>query len=51
MERVFMKLPFGVGEPTEVDATPEALIPKMVAGWTQCPPPELPEEVIEDVDR
>jgi hypothetical protein len=44
-----MKPPFGVGEPKEVDATPEVLTPLMVAGWNQCDPPAANEEVKIDV--
>ncbi len=39
-ETVWMRPPFGKGEPKEVEATPEVLTPLMVAGWTQCAPPE-----------
>jgi hypothetical protein len=34
-----MKPPFGLGEPKEVDASPEVLVPMMLAGWSQCEPP------------
>ena len=44
-DRVYMKPPFGLGEPKEVDATPEALLPLMLAGWSQCEPPETQPEV------
>ena len=47
-ERVWMKPPFGVGEPKEVEATPAVLTPLMVAGWSQCDPPAH-EEVKTDV--
>jgi hypothetical protein len=39
MDKVWMMPPFGVGEPKEVDATPDVLGPLMVAGWSQCEPP------------
>ena len=45
MDKVFMRPPFGVGEPKEVDATPEILVPLMVAGWTQCGQPMNHQEV------
>ena len=45
MDKVFMRPPFGVGEPKEVDATPEILVPLMVAGWTQCGRPMHHQEV------
>ena len=48
MQTVWMKPPFGVGEPKEVDATPEGLTPLMVAGWGQCDPPAT-KEVTSDV--
>ena len=38
-DRVYMKPPFGLGEPKEVDASPEVLVPMMLAGWSQCEPP------------
>ena len=38
-EKTWMKPPFGVGEPKEVDATPDVLTLHMVAGWSQCDPP------------
>jgi hypothetical protein len=41
-----MKPPFGVGDPKEVEATPEILTPLMIAGWSQCDPPQrAPQEV------
>ena len=46
-EKVWMMPPWGNGEPKEVDATPEVLVPLMVAGWSQCPPPVKVEEVNE----
>ena len=48
-ETVWMKPPFGVGEPTEFDATPAILTPLMVAGWSQCAPPANDKEVTTDV--
>jgi len=45
MDKVLMKPPFGVGEPKQVEATPEVLVPLMVAGWSQCEPPAQNEEV------
>ena len=39
-DTVWMNPPFGVGEPTQVEATPEILVPLMVAGWSQCAAPE-----------
>ncbi len=40
-------------EPEEVEATPQVLIPRLVAGWSQCPPPARTEkqEVKPDVDN
>ncbi len=45
MHKVWMKPPFGEGEPKEVEATPEVLVPLMTAGWNQCESPTRPEEV------
>ena len=50
MDKVWMKPPFGVGEPKEVDATPETLTPLMVTGWSQSDPPVNNDEVKNDVD-
>lgn len=55
-DRVYMKPPFGLGEPKEVEATPEVLVPLMLAGWTQCDPPRLVQaktgkEVTENVNN
>ena len=36
--------PSNGGEPQEVEAIPEKLIPMMVAGWSQCAPPENQQE-------
>ncbi len=44
-DRVYMKPPFDLGEPKEVDATPDVLVPLMLAGWSQCEPPETQVEV------
>ena len=48
-DKVWMKPPFGVGEPKEVEATPDLLTPYMVAGWSQCHPPAAIQEVTTDV--
>ncbi len=47
--RVWLKPPFGVGEPKEVEAAPTVLVPLMVAGWSQCKPPAANEELRTDV--
>ena len=47
-DKVWMKPPFGVGEPMEVDAAPEKLTPYMVTGWSQCASPSN-EEVTTNV--
>jgi hypothetical protein len=49
MDKVWMKPPFGEGEPKEFDGKPEVLVPAMVAGWTQCAAPKTTTEVIENV--
>lgn len=41
-DTVWMQPPDG-GEAEEVSATPETLVPLMVAGWRQCAPPEVRE--------
>ena len=48
-DKVWMKPPFGVGEPKEVEATPEILTPLMTTGWSQCDPPAANQEVTTDV--
>jgi hypothetical protein len=45
--KVWMVPPYGRGEPREVEATPAVLVPLLVAGWSQCAPPE--PEVKENV--
>jgi hypothetical protein len=45
--KVWMVPPYGQGEPREVEATPAVLVPLLVAGWSQCAPPE--PEVKENV--
>jgi len=47
--RVWLRPPWGVGEPKEVEATPDVLVPLMVAGYSQCEPPAANEEVNENV--
>ncbi len=47
--KVWLRPPFGVGEPVEVEATPEALTCFMVKGYSQCAPPEAMQEVKTDV--
>ncbi len=49
-DKVWMKPPFGVGVPKEVEATPEVLTPLMVAGWSQCEPPAANEEKTANVN-
>ena len=48
---VWMKPPFGEGEPKEVEATPEVLVPLMAAGWNQGHPPagDAPAATTEEV--
>jgi len=46
---VWMSPPFGQGEPKQVEAKPEVLIPLMVAGYSQCEPPASNEEVTGNV--
>jgi len=42
-QTVWLAPPYG-GEPQEVEAIPEKLVPKMVAGWSQCAPRENHQE-------
>ncbi len=46
---VWMRPPWGVGEPVEVEATPQVLTPLLVQGYSQCAPPEAQQEVKTDV--
>ena len=48
-DKVWMRPPFGVGDPKKVEATSEVLTPLMVSGWSQCGPPATNEEVKTDV--
>ena len=41
---VWLRPPHGQGEPEEVEATPAVLVPRLVAGWAQCPPPAKKEK-------
>lgn len=41
MGTVWLSPPFGAGEPIEVDAKPEVLVPLLVAGYNQCAPPQM----------
>ena len=50
MEKVWLVPPWGLGEPMEVDATPEILTPLLVAGYSQCDPPANTQEVTTHVD-
>ncbi len=47
--KVWLRPPFGVGEPVEVEATPQVLTPLLVKGYSQCAPPEAQQEVKTDV--
>ena len=46
---VWLAPPFRRGQPKEVEAKPELLVPLMVAGYSQCDPPATDEEVTEHV--
>lgn len=48
MDKVWMRK-FDGGEPQEVEATPDVLIPLMNSGWSQCEPPA--KEVTDGHDR
>jgi hypothetical protein len=51
-QTVWLMPPHGQGEPEEVEAIPAVLVPRLVAGWSQCPPPPKKDkqEVKPDVD-
>lgn len=49
-DRIWLRPPDG-GEPQEVEATPEVLVPLMVQGWQQMEPPENEEEEVDDDAR
>ena len=48
--KVWLRPPWGNGEPKEFDATPDVLTPLLVAGWSQCEPPANTQEVTTHVD-
>ena len=50
MDKVWLVPPWGLGEPMEVEATPEILTPLLVAGWSQWGPPANTQEVTTHVD-
>ena len=50
-DRVWLLPPHGQGEPKQVEANRDTLVPLMVAGWSQCPPPQKKNEVKPDVDE
>jgi len=41
MNTVWMRPPWGEGEPKQVEDTPVILVPLMVAGYSQCEPPAV----------
>jgi hypothetical protein len=47
--RVWLRPPFGHGEPKEFEAKSEIILPLMTTGWSQCEPPTTDEEVIDHV--
>ena len=51
MHTAWLVPPFGAGEPKEVEATPEVLTPLLVAGWSQCDPPQQKISEVKDVDH
>lgn len=50
VEKVWLLPPWGGGEPKQFEATRDVLVPAMLAGWRQCEPPALKEEVKENVN-
>ena len=49
-DKVWLAPPWGEGEPMEMDATPEVLVPLLTAGWNQCEPPTQATEVKSNVN-
>ena len=54
-DHVYLQAPYG-GEIREVEATPEALVPLLVQGWHQVPPPAdreamAPIGIIKDAEQ
>jgi hypothetical protein len=47
---VWLMPPWGKGEPQEVEARTEILVPMLVQGWSQCEPPAK-QEGDDDVHR
>jgi hypothetical protein len=47
---VWMRRNDGEGEPQEFEARPEVIVPRMIAGWSQCEPTTAREEVNANVD-
>jgi hypothetical protein len=49
-EYVYLRPPWGQGEPQRFEARPDLIVPLMNSGWSQCDPPASgEEEVIEHV--
>ena len=48
--KVWLRPPWGEGEPKEFDATPDVLTPLLVSGWSQCERPANTQEVTTHVD-
>jgi len=46
---VYMRPPWGQGEPQRVAAQPEVIVPLLNAGWSQYNPPATHEEEADDV--
>lgn len=46
-DTVWLSPPHGEGDPQEVEATSQVLVPLMIAGWSQCPP-EQEETHVDD---
>ena len=49
MDKVTMRPPDG-GEPIEVEAKPDVIVPMLVAGWSQCPQQKVKEETEDAID-
>jgi hypothetical protein len=49
-QSVWLMPPFGQGEPKEIEAKPDILVPLLVAGWRQCDPPAKRKDANPHVD-
>jgi hypothetical protein len=50
-DKVWLKRNDGSGDPQEFEAVPSVIVPLIIAGWSQCPPPEKPTHVDDKTPR